>query len=231
MTDVFISAAKRCYWRLRDSGLLCADDVSGTLKDYLVDRKLGIDTSFDNVQVAQGAYKDAQAYEPTRYSTLEFLLDYLQLDSDDVFVDYGCGKGRVICLVARRDVKKVIGVELDERAASIGKTNLARLNDKKAEAEILITDAIHFDPKQGTVFFLFNPFGVKTFEMVLDRIKQSLVEHPRKIRIAYLNARCESLIESQDWLEPETVFNDIKPAVSIWRSKSIDNLSPSNHTS
>lgn len=219
MADVFISVAKRCYWHLRDCVILCADDLSGTFKDYRVDKKLGIDTSFDNVQVAQGLYKDAQAYEPTRYATLEFVLDYLQLNSNDVFVDYGCGKGRVVCLVAQRNLKKVIGVELDERAAMIGKTNLARLNDKKTDAEILITDAIHFDPKEGTVFFLFNPFGVKTFELVLDRIRQSLIEHPRKIRIAYLNARCESLMESQEWLEPETVFNDIKPAVSIWRSK------------
>lgn len=73
--------------------------------------------------------------------------------------------------------------------------------------------AIHFDPKEGTVFFQFNPLGVNTFEMVLDTIRLSLVEHLCKIRIAYLHALCESLMPTQDWLESGTVFSNIKPAV------------------
>lgn len=72
MANVFISVAKRCYWRLRDCEILCADDLSGTLKDYRVDTMLDIDTRFDNAQVAQGVYKDAPPTNPraTRCSSL-----------------------------------------------------------------------------------------------------------------------------------------------------------------
>jgi precorrin-6B methylase 2 len=218
VTDIFIPLAKRCYWRLRACTLLCAEDIAASLRDHREDRRFGIDTSFDNIPVAQGTYKDAENYEPTRYAALKFVIDYLQLDSNDVFVDYGCGKARVLCLVARHKLKKVIGIEFDERAASIGMANLASLQGKNTETEIVIGDAIHFDPSAGTVFFLFNPFGVKTFEKVLQKIRQSLVEHPREIRIAYLNDRCKSLMESQDWLKLETTFNNINPAASIWRN-------------
>lgn len=213
-----IPLAKRCYWRIRACTLLCAEDLAGTLNDFREDRRLGIDTSFDNVPITQGTFKDAEDYEPTRYSALRFIVDYLKLGSDDVFVDYGCGKARVVCLVARQKLKKVIGVEFDERTGAVARANLARLRGKNTEAEIVIGDAVDFDPGAGSVFFLYNPFGFRTFQTVLDNIRASLAGHPRKIRIVYVNDRYRSLMESQDWLKLETTFRHINQAASIWQS-------------
>ena len=47
-------------------------------------------------------------------------------DEGDVFVDFGCGKGRVLFLAARYRFARIIGVELSERMAEQARRNLAR---------------------------------------------------------------------------------------------------------
>jgi cyclopropane fatty-acyl-phospholipid synthase-like methyltransferase len=57
-------------------------------------------------------YEDALCYQPTRQHHLQEIADYLQPSPRDVFVDLGCGKGRMICFMARYRLRKIIGVEL-----------------------------------------------------------------------------------------------------------------------
>ncbi len=66
----------------------------------------------------------------------------------------------------------------------------ARINLRKAKSnhtpvEIVDSDAAVFEAKEGTVFFMFNPFGKMTLEKVIKNIRQSLLTNPRKTHIAY----------------------------------------------
>jgi len=62
---------------------------------------------------------------------------------------------------------------------------VGNLEKKNTHVEIIHNDATKFDPSEGTIFFMYNPFGLKTLNRVLDNIKKSLINNPRKIRIVY----------------------------------------------
>jgi predicted RNA methylase len=141
---------------------------------------------------------DAVKYTPTGYAVLPSLLQ--QLTRDDVFIDLGCGKGRVVMfLAARRTIRRVIGVEIVPDLAQIAKTNLKKLS-LLTRVDIIEADASKVDLSEGTVYFMFNPFGETTLRKVLDNIKKSLQARPRKIRILYHVPECAEVLDKASWL-------------------------------
>src|SRR5690349_17071346 len=78
------------------------------LIDRALDWRYGIDTGgIVETNVATDSY-----HAPTvSYSAIERLLDALELAPEDVFVDIGCGKGRVLLLAALRRVQLAIGID------------------------------------------------------------------------------------------------------------------------
>ncbi len=77
------------------------------------DWRLGIRTAGYIEADALGHGQDASAYEPINYRCLDIVFRYLEPDSDnDVFLDYGCGKGRAVVTAATYPFRRVIGVEL-----------------------------------------------------------------------------------------------------------------------
>ena len=80
------------------------------LQDYRVERALGVDTGGKYyIQFELSESGDAVGYSATRYRELEITVDHLKLNADDVLIDYGCGKGRVVFFVAAQKIRKVIG--------------------------------------------------------------------------------------------------------------------------
>ena len=54
-------------------------------------------------------------YEPTPYCVLERLADSGWIHSEDVVLDYGCGKGRVGFFLSGQVKARTIGIEYDAR--------------------------------------------------------------------------------------------------------------------
>lgn len=146
--------------------------------------------------------QDSAKYSPLNYFLLRAILDHLNLASDDVFVDLGCGKGRAVMVAAQRGCRKAIGVELSDELveAARANTDALGLSDK---AEIVKADAALWDPSEGTVFFLFNPFGAATLQRFLANLRASVQTNPRRIRIAYICCPHAKLLEDADWLEED----------------------------
>ncbi len=80
----------------------------------------------------------------------------------DVFGDLGCGMGRIVCVAARKTVRKSIGVELLEPLCEIAHRNATLLRGRKASIQIVCGDATTVDLSEGTIYFMFNPFGART---------------------------------------------------------------------
>ncbi len=182
------------------------------------EKRLGIEThgySFpkDNINL----YDDASPYAATSYSRLKKMINYLKLSKEDTFIDLGCGAGRPVFLVGTQRLKKVIGIEIRKELVDIAKRNLGNLKLNNTPIEIINTDASAFDVKEGTVFFMFNPFGEKTFTKVIENIKKSLVTNPRKVSIVYYCPVYKDLLDSQDWLVSEGEID--KTDIFVWRSK------------
>ena len=182
------------------------------------EKRLGIEThgySFpkDNINL----YDDAEPYVATSYSRLKKMINYLKLSKEDIFIDLGCGAGRPLFVVGTQWLKKVIGIEIRKELVDIAKKNLRNLKLNNTPIEIINTNAIAFDIKEGTVFFMFNPFGKEAFTKVIGNIKKSLVTNPRKIRIVYYNSVYKDLLDSQDWLVSEEEID--KTDIFVWHSK------------
>jgi SAM-dependent methyltransferase len=181
--------------------------------------RLGVDTSARDVSFSERL--DYNWYTTIGYREIFAVLRNLDLTSSDVFVDLGCGPGRVICCAAQFEIGEAVGVEVDERLAAIALCNAAGLRRKGCAVRVENQPAETFDFAEGTVFYLFNPFGAATLAKVLDRLRNSLASDPRRARIAYVNPVHEGLLGAAEWLSCyERWERDTKVsyAVSFWRS-------------
>ena len=194
-----------------------------TIEGHCYDNILGIETiefcsfKYNSDDYKTGVHKDGQWYEPTSYTTIKRIARYIKPTSQDVFADIGCGKGRAVCLMATRGLKKSVGVELMKELSDIAQNNADNMRSKNTPIEIINKDAASCDFKDVTIFYLFNPFGPKTLEEVLNSIKKSLDTNPRRVHLFYLNPLSRDILNTEDWL----IFKEkiSRSRVSVWTNK------------
>lgn len=169
----------------------------------LGDAILGIKTisTCAAVPPANTMYGDAIRFESKNYSLIWQYLRPVKLHSDDVFYDIGCGTGRVLCVAARLPLRKCIGVELSRPLCEKARANAATLRRSRTTIEIVEGDAAVADYSEGTVYFLFNPFGPQTLQAVLERIGDDLTRRPRKVRFVYVNPVYRELFDRLKWVK------------------------------
>ncbi|EKD72655.1 MAG: GCN5-related N-acetyltransferase [uncultured bacterium] len=109
----------------------------------------------------------------TEYSVLEKLFSNISIAARDVIVDVGCGKGRVLAWLMHKKIpNKVIGVEVDPSVASETKKRMRRYK----QIEILTGDVTEEAfPLNGTIFYLFNPFGELVMRKFIKKIENNLL--------------------------------------------------------
>jgi SAM-dependent methyltransferase len=153
--------------------------------DRVLDR--GLETS-RNAYQPEHADRGRVAYEPSPWFVLPRALWYIGVSERDTFVDFGCGKGRVVHQAARRPFRRVIGVEISPVLAEIARAGLvARRHQHRCHnVEIVVADAAELRvPDDLTIGYLFHPFRGETFAAVLTGIVDSLDRRPRRIRLIY----------------------------------------------
>jgi cyclopropane fatty-acyl-phospholipid synthase-like methyltransferase len=193
---------KRVYWVART-----------IIGEHLTERRLGINTSEAPVVLADiSANRDMHTYSPTKYSQLDRFIKAYPLSCSDVFVDIGCGKGRCVCFMARQNIKKAVGVEVDSDLVQVARKNAKRLIGRKAEISIVHCDASMVKFTEGTVFFMFNPFGLQTLRDVIRNISESMRNTPRRVTICYRNPKYQDELDKEQWLAPEGEI----PGTEIW---------------
>lgn len=198
-----MNVADRITDRLRHMALLKRGVLAGrNIRTRLIEKWLRVSTVHpaDEQFSMDTHFADGVAYEPVDYVLLHKFMKPLTLQRDDVIFDIGCGMGRALCLFARRNVRACVGIEFNDRLADIAKANTARLRGRHTQVEVRCGDAIEADYSTGTVFWLFNPFGAKTMQSVLERIEQSVRTRARAIQLAYINPMHEHLLDQQKWL-------------------------------
>jgi SAM-dependent methyltransferase len=126
-------------------------------------------------------------YVPSAWGVLPRALRYLGVSASDVFVDYGCGKGRVLHQAAKWPFRRVIGVEVSPVLAEAARVALdsRRHQYRCGEVEVVVMDAKDFRPPDDlTIAYFFHPgLSAETVEAVLSRIVESIDRHPRRVRL------------------------------------------------
>jgi len=174
-----------------------------TVETAFWDRWLRINTlGIRPGEVPTGSVNGDSLYNQSKcYATIRACLRHEKLTAQDVFYDVGCGAGRDLCIVAQSRIRKCVGLELSETLCRLAGNNALRLRGRRTPIQIIQGDACLADFSAGTVFFFYNPFGSKSLESVLCRIRENVIREPRPIRCIYLNPVCHRVFEDQKWLQ------------------------------
>jgi SAM-dependent methyltransferase len=148
----------------------------------------GLDTSSE-AHEPEHAHPDRLHYAASSWHVLPRALRYLGVSDRDTFVDFGCGKGRVVHQAAKWPFRRVIGVEISPGLAEVARAAVAarRHQHRCRNVEIVVSDVHHFRvPDDLTIGYFYHPFTGETFETVLRNIVDSIDRHPRRVRLIYV---------------------------------------------
>ena len=142
-------------------------------------------------------------YEPTPYEVLDELFTFYTPEKTDVFVDYGCGMGRLNFYIEKRYSLCSTGVEYSpvyyEKALENKKTyngNKDKIHFVNCKAEDYLVS------KEENVFYFFNPFSPEIFHAVINRILDSFEKYPRTITLILYYPEDDTVF----YLERHTTF-------------------------
>ena len=146
------------------------------------DKRLQIcTTGRDDVNADEYRYP----YEPTPYSVLERLADSGLIRSDNVVLDYGCGKGRVEFFLSGQTNAAAIGIEYDERIYRDAVEN-RKTAVFGGRTEFMLARAETYEvPAEVDRCYFFNPFSVEILHKVMARIIESYYDAPREILLFF----------------------------------------------
>jgi SAM-dependent methyltransferase len=127
-------------------------------------------------------------YVASAWRTLPRVLRHVGASETDVFIDFGCGKGRVVHQAAKRPLKKVIGIEVSAPLAEVASELVQehRHEYRCKDVEIVVADAREYHvPDDLTIAYFFHPFFGETFDVVLADIIGSIDRNPRRFWLVY----------------------------------------------
>lgn len=143
------------------------------------------------------AAEGRELYRPSGWLNLRRILPEREVSENDVFIDFGSGKGRVIYEAARYPFKRVIGVELSEELNAIARNNIQGSIDRLCctNVELITSDVLAYEiPDDVTVAYLFNPFTGSIFRTLIEKLIASIERNPRIMRIIYADPVEESVL-------------------------------------
>ena len=126
------------------------------------------------------------------------ILKSLNINKDDVIVDFGSGQGRFLFVASEFKFKEIIGVEFLEPLYNTSMKNLKNYSIKnKNNIKIYNLDVLDYVFKGNeNIFYFYNPFDCKMMKLVLMRINDQLKINHKKITIVYVSPKCHKLLES-----------------------------------
>jgi len=120
----------------------------------------------------ESRYGHLDAYDTANsaYEAMSALFQHVDVADDDVIVDIGCGKGRSLnWFLSHYPRHTIYGIELDPEVCARTKRRLRRFSN----VTVLCGDAASLIPADGTLFYLFNPFGTEAMQRFIDALKRT----------------------------------------------------------
>lgn len=145
------------------------------------------------------------AYQPTDPAEFREMLEGLGIEfAEFTFVDLGSGKGRTLLMASEFGFRRIVGVELLPELHAVAQRNIAAWSSaeqKCKQVEAYCADAREFVfPAEPLLIYLFNPLPEAALRVVTERLRRSVEEHPRAIRVLYLNPIVEHVLAESGFL-------------------------------
>jgi len=154
------------------------------------------DLDFDDLDVQSQAGR----YRPTPpFTIIQGLKKLRRLSgrdfSEEGFIDYGCGAGRVLIIAAELGFVDITGIELSPSLVETCKSNIGAYapTNPASKLTVIKRNAMEYvPPTNATVFFFFVPFGADIYRKVMVRIRESIEELPRVVYIVDIGSKLRS---------------------------------------
>lgn len=174
-------------------------DMWSRYSNIRFDRRFGVDTATASLQyeipLADGR---GNGYAPTPALPLVRMLAHLRIDWNRfIFVDLGCGKGKVLLIAGGRPFRRVIGVEMSLDLITVAARNLKSYRGKRrcAQYALVCEDAANFViPEVPAVFYLYDPFGETVLRDILTKIERSVRKVKRECYLLYFTPNHEGVL-------------------------------------
>lgn len=200
MTDVRDSALEKLEFQERFDARLAAIDE---LERF--DAKHGVETSvpmegWEMEEASDATLENNSRYSPTPVRTIRQVIAASPVPHGDMsFVDFGCGKGRVMLVASDFPFKKIIGVEFSGSLCETARNNFSRYKSDAQRChdfEVHCQDVSEFAiPDEAGFFYFYEPFTAQIAEKVLDNIEASIARHPRRAILSFVGKALNSLLE------------------------------------
>jgi hypothetical protein len=167
---------------LRYGAYVTYDTIAAMVQDASLDLKYSGTLLIGNEKTR---FKDLGANDVyhTDYSAMPLIFQNIPIHPNDVLVDVGCGKGRVINYWLSKYTNPIIGLELDPALASHTDNQFAH----RPNVQIIQGDAIANLPSHGTIFYFYNPFEAQKVRDFAVRMKD--ISQQKTITIIYYNPK------------------------------------------
>ena len=167
------------------------------------EKQLGINThsivNLNKLTLAGENSEQNHHYQGASYYILFSIFEKLPIETKNLpLIDYGCGKGRALFVAEQCGFTNLIGVDIAKELIDDANSNKAVYVRKNSQSKIdfLFEDATKYlIPDNAQVFYFFNPFGEEVLQKVIDNIKESVKQHPRKVYCIYLNPKYKAVFE------------------------------------
>ncbi len=112
--------------------------------------------------------------QSTPYAVLRRMFDEVAFTCEDVFIDVGCGKGRVLAYLVKEKVPcELYGVEFNPAPGEIAQAWSGRYDN----VHVIVGDAFDLDYDRFTIMYMSRPFLPVTF-MEFIELLESQLNHP-----------------------------------------------------
>ncbi|NMM55492.1 methyltransferase domain-containing protein [Paenibacillus aquistagni] len=190
--------------------------------DIFCDIRYGVETSktdllLDNQQL----HFD---YMPTSYHIINKLFKKYKFQPQDHLVDFGCGKARVILAAANYSCPTITGIEINPKMIKVAERNVDKFLTKKknkSSISLKMEDAAKVEiSRDMNKFFFFNPFHLKIFIYIINKITKSVQKNPREVILFFLWPKdsTEDLMESYKEYKLVEKFENGKYKYCVYKS-------------
>ena len=197
--------------------------IFSVIDDLLFDFLNNVDTfnrfDINDMKFESQNKKFAVDYMPTHGIIFKKLLKkFVPNPRKCTFVDFGSGKGKTLLLAAQHGFKESLGIEFSNTLSNISRSNASKFKGGKYEKSIktITSDVLNYKiSMHDNVFYFFNPFHKEIMCKVLESIKNSLIQSPRKITIIYYHPSI-NLSELSSFLNPPSIVKIMHKKVKIY---------------
>jgi SAM-dependent methyltransferase len=186
--------------------------------EHLAERRYGIQST--GMHHARDLGSDptvSHPYSPCSYSILNAIFKRIgprSIEQGQVFLDVGCGLGRVLAVAAAKPYAAVLGVEISEALAVRARENMARAARRQrcGTVDVFVADASVFEvPDALTTVFFYNPFHGAPMTAFMSNLHASLVRRPRAVDVVFVNPTALLNAEAFPWLRKRDVIECFYP--------------------